>query len=529
MKFKKIFLFLFLILISFIKAYNQVSPGELSSYHSHLEGISNCTKCHILGEKLSNAKCLDCHKELKSRILLKKGYHSSSEVNGKECIICHSEHNGLNFRIVNFDEKKFNHNLTGFILTGAHGKKECKDCHNSKKIQLQSLKNKKFTYLGLNPACKSCHEDYHQQTLSSECGNCHDANAFKPASKFYHTKAKFQLIGKHQNVDCIKCHKTEIKNGKKFQKFTGIQFQSCTNCHKDIHNNKFGQNCTECHNNESFTLLKTTNKFDHNKTDFKLGGKHESVNCKLCHKQKFTVPVNHKKCSDCHKDYHNAEFIKNGISPDCSDCHNHFGFQNSSYSIEKHNNTSFALQGAHMALPCFECHKKTEKWKFREIGNKCVDCHKNIHNNYISSKYFPENNCLKCHNNNKWNEINFDHNLTNFPLKGKHNLQTCRKCHFTESKDGITAQKFAGLQKNCNSCHQDIHYNQFDINGLTDCKRCHETDSWKAVNFNHNSTMFKLEGKHEKVECRKCHKPTTNNNKNYIHYKISTKCESCHS
>ncbi|MCX6283385.1 MAG: hypothetical protein NTW31_04010 [Bacteroidetes bacterium] len=58
----------------------QISPGQLASVHSNLEGISNCTHCHTLGDKVTNDKCLSCHTELKARLDLHKGYHASSEV-----------------------------------------------------------------------------------------------------------------------------------------------------------------------------------------------------------------------------------------------------------------------------------------------------------------------------------------------------------------------------------------------------------------------------------------------------------------
>jgi uncharacterized paraquat-inducible protein A len=55
----------------------QISPGKLSKEHTSLEGISNCTACHDLGAKISEQKCLNCHKELKTRITQNKGYHVS--------------------------------------------------------------------------------------------------------------------------------------------------------------------------------------------------------------------------------------------------------------------------------------------------------------------------------------------------------------------------------------------------------------------------------------------------------------------
>lgn len=511
------------------KCVAQISPGELSNVHSHLEGVSNCTQCHILGEKVSNDKCLNCHTEIKERTTLSKGYHSSIEVKGKECATCHSDHHGLSFQIIKLDGNKFNHNLTEFPITDAHAKKKCIDCHNPKNINNPKIKNKKFTFLGLKTSCISCHIDYHQKTLSENCNNCHDAKAFKPASKFKHSTAKYELTGKHKSVDCIKCHKIENKNGIKFQEFTGLEYAKCTNCHTDVHKNQFGQNCTQCHSEESFQIIKGVKNFDHNKTKYKLEEKHLTVDCKLCHKVKYTTPIKHEKCADCHKDYHKSQFAKDGASPDCSTCHNLSGFKNFSYSIEQHNKGVFVLQGAHIATPCFDCHKKTDKWMFREIGKRCVDCHTNIHKDLINIKYYPEENCQSCHRENKWGEINFDHSKTNFQLLGAHLTQTCRKCHFTKNADGTQEQKFSNLSVNCTSCHIDNHFKQFDKDGATDCNACHEFDNWKPSKFNHDTTEFKLDGKHEKVPCQKCHKPVEENQKKYIKYKINVKCESCHS
>src|SRR5512140_728724 len=112
-------------------AFAQISPGKLSRFHQSLEGISNCTKCHDLGEAVADSKCLDCHSAVQSRIAAGTGYHPSTEINTAKCGTCHSEHNGLDFELVNWKGGKqiYDHRLTGFALEGAHRNKECSSCH----------------------------------------------------------------------------------------------------------------------------------------------------------------------------------------------------------------------------------------------------------------------------------------------------------------------------------------------------------------------------------------------------------------
>jgi hypothetical protein len=517
-----------MIMLSVFKLTAQISPGDLSNFHSYLEGISNCTQCHVLGDKVSDEKCLICHTEIKERISLQKGYHASADVKGKQCFACHNDHHGKNFQLIRFEVEKFDHNLTGYSLSVPHSKKECIDCHNTKYIADQKIKDKKYTYMGVKTDCLNCHADYHQKTLSSVCLNCHNSDTFKPATKFNHANTKFQLAGKHINVDCSKCHKVEMIAGNKFQDFRLDQYD-CSGCHKDPHENQFGQNCSQCHNEESFQIVKGVKNFDHNKTDYKLEGKHLEVNCKDCHKTKITDPLKYNLCTDCHTDYHNNQFVKNGLSPDCSQCHSVTGFSLFSFTLDQHNMSAFPLRGAHLAVSCLECHKKQEKWNFRNIGINCKDCHQDVHHDIIRTKYYPDANCKICHSERQWTDVSFDHSTTEFILTGAHTKQDCRACHITRDSDGTFQQKFSGLTKNCSDCHSDNHHKQFEENGITNCVECHGTEDWKASKFDHNNSAFKLDGKHINVPCENCHKPQYEGSDIYIKYKLKEyKCESCH-
>jgi len=522
-------LILLLFLFLSMRAYSQLSPGDLSDAHSQFEGLSNCTLCHVLGEKVANKKCLDCHKALSRQISKNTGYHSSKEIVNKKCTSCHSEHHGKNFQLIRFDKSHFNHSLTGFELLGAHTKLKCNECHKSGFIKDTEVQKKKFTFLGLDTDCISCHADYHQKTLSTNCKQCHGMKAFKPALKFDHAKTKFKLLGKHKELECAKCHKITEKNGKKFQAFKGIAFEACTSCHQDVHKNKFGPTCTKCHTEQSFNIIKSNSGFNHDRTNFKLLGKHRTVSCKKCHKTNLLDPIKHNQCIDCHADFHKGQFKKQGLTQDCADCHDTKGFTQSSFTIERHDKTDFPLTSAHLATPCFVCHKKTGKWQFSNLGIKCIDCHDNIHKSYLDKKYYPESNCKNCHTSTRWVDINFDHAKTGFDLLGKHKEQSCRTCHFKKLADGKQQQQFKNLTSSCNECHVDKHFKQFDIDGKTDCLSCHNFNNWKAEKFDHNKTGFKLVGKHKDVACAKCHKHKQIGENTFVQYKLNEfRCENCH-
>jgi nitrate/TMAO reductase-like tetraheme cytochrome c subunit len=270
--------------------------------------------------------------------------------------------------------------------------------------------------------------------------------------------------------------------------------------------------------------------FDHDKTNFKLIGKHALLACKQCHKTSLTAPIKHDHCTSCHADYHNKEFAKNGISPDCNQCHTNDGFTPSLYTVEKHNLTKFRLEGAHQATPCMACHQKQGKWTFGNMGINCIDCHRNIHKGFIPDRFMGNNNCTACHNVTGWKNVTFDHTKTHFKLEGAHAKVLCSDCHFKKNEKGIKTQQFKGLLADCASCHKNNHMGQFDVNGKTECTRCHNTENWEKTKYDHNTSRFKLEGAHKQVSCKECHKEVTDDKGKYIQYTFkSIECAVCHS
>ncbi len=514
---------LFLLLCSIARG--QVSPGELSKVHAYLEGNS-CTKCHVSGKQLYYAKCLDCHSEIKNLINAGKGYHSHSEVRGKNCWNCHSEHRGRNYHLVNFYEELFKHYKTQFPLTGKHKEINCGSCHQSEFISDNKIRNRAKTYLGLDIKCSSCHEDFHQGTLSGSCDFCHGTDSFNPAPKFSHDRTQFILSGAHQKAECASCHPVTRRSGKKFQQFKGTAAAGCISCHRDVHGGKFGNQCQSCHTVNSFNEI-NRNRFDHSKTNFPLIGLHQKVNCSGCHTRGLTVQINHNNCTDCHSDFHRGEFISSAKSFECSACHSVNSFAPSLFTIDDHNNSNFKLTGSHLAVSCKSCHLTSSGWKF-SITETCINCHQNNHGADLSD-LINTNGCENCHQTKSWEAISFDHNSTGFPLLDKHQKIRCGNCHQNKEAAAAKSFVFSITNENCETCHQDIHAGQFALNGLNDCLSCHTFENWIPNNFDHEKTRFPLSGAHSKLKCSACHNEIEKNGVKFIRFKLEYfRCAACH-
>lgn len=522
-----------LVLLAATNARAQIfSPGALSKPHDALDGIAQCTKCHLEGGKHDRGKCLECHKEIGVRVDAGTGYHSSTGVKSKECAECHREHRGANAKLVEWVPARdnFNHGLTGWPLIGKHKANKCNDCHETRRIDdsvIRALVTKKGreSYLGLSTRCADCHFDEHRAQEGNDCARCHTPEDFKKAPGFNHNDkkdARWPLLGKHKNVACKSCHEslTDTKTppgvfpapkDSTYLQLKDIPFAQCTACHDDPHRGSFGKSCDRCHTATGWMIIKegAQDTGFHDKHAFKLRGEHQSVACKLCHGPFGSTPAKFKglkfqKCADCHTDAHVGQLApeeKGGVVK-CETCHTVAGFTPVLFDVTMHDKTRFPLELSHRAVACTNCHKPDPRLRERVPAKVRADMERRGRRVIVSDARLEMPDIV------------------------------------ADALDK-TATKTAE-ETDCAGCHADVHDGQFaKAIGEGDskvekkgCARCHaQTSFTDLAKFNHDDSRFRLTGKHAKAQCNACHQKSSKRSRAsdaIIYRGMEVDCASCH-
>jgi hypothetical protein len=340
-----------------------------------------------------------------------------------------------------------------------------------------------------------------------------------------------ELSNAHKNLEgidnCTKCHTIG----------RAISDDNCLTCHAEIrtrvaqkkgyHATVAGKPCVECHkehHGRNFSIIHfDKSAFDHSQTGFVLENKHAALKCEQCHtpsriaakdilslstgRKSTTLLGLSKECRSCHTDEHKGQF-----SALCTQCHSTKEWKHA----EKfsHAKTQFQLTGAHARVECQQCHKRTWgdgaaiQFVKMEFGS-CASCHDDPHR----GKFKQE--CAQCHETISWQQIKgkqFNHAMTQFPLKGKHALLQCEQCHAKNQKEkniaGETGFKITHFHE-CRNCHADAHAKQFEYR--TDkgrCESCHTESGFTPATFSpaeHTTARFALTGAHVAIPCIKCH------------------------
>ncbi|MDZ7266835.1 MAG: hypothetical protein ONB48_06375 [candidate division KSB1 bacterium] len=336
--------------------------------------------------------------------------------------------------------------------------------------------------------CLSCHE-IGERMSNAKCLTCHVAIARRlQAKRGYHpTVTAAQLSG------------------------PASAEQSCGHCHSE-------------HNGVDFELIvwpQGEANFDHRQAGYVLQGRHAKVACRDCHRpeniqEKFADDPNVQlrktflgltpACLPCHGDEHRGQ-----LASQCEQCHDFNGWKPAPHF--SHDRAKFQLTGAHRQVACGKCH--VEKAAATRVGREttaafvqytgltfanCTPCHQDPHRGEFG------NDCSRCHNTANWKKIAagaFNHDLTDFPLRGRHQSVACERCHTGGNFKKKIAHAF------CRDCHQDAHAGQFarrpDRGG---CESCHTVAGFTPSQFTlarHQQTAFPLAGAHLATPCGLCH------------------------
>jgi hypothetical protein len=523
-----------------------------------LKGFDHNGTGYTLQGKHAGLDCSQCHKperigEAERRSIKMKDLRQTYLGLSQNCVSCHEDvHKGRLgpncTQCHNFTDWKaatqFDHSKTRFPLTGLHAPVPCAKCHSAGPDKTPRFRGLEFG------KCSDCHSDPHHGRFPETCATCHVTSGWRKIAgneHFDHSKTKFPLLGKHAEVDCLKCHA-----GADFKK--PVPFAKCSDCHApDPHGGQFRARsdkgeCSACHTVDRWKPSSFGVK-EHAATAYPLMGGHASVACAKCHipagaATRYKIAFVH--CTDCHSDAHSGQFAGPPFNNRCEECHTVKGFRPSLYTIAQHQKSRYPLAGAHLAVMCSECHTtakaqqpaKTAPFRFQALS--CTGCHTDPHKGQFRDRMArPGPNgkalgCEACHTVRSWTNVkDFDHSKTSFPLTGAHAKAACDGCHKPGREGGtITEVDFHSAPTQCSSCHADIHAGQFSGSGNPiNCANCHTAEHWKPSSFDHESgSTFSLKGAHQKVDCDLCHKSfRTVAGKRVLFYKPTPReCAACH-
>lgn len=542
------------------------SPGPISAVHGRetdLAGGAACSQCHGgWFESMADA-CVDCHEVIGAQMTDGQGLHGVLGGRAERCALCHSEHLGAGFSLVNrqsfalagASQEKFDHNLIGFRMEGGHLELQCRQCHVNASVAV--LDQGQTRFIGLEQGCASCHEDVHEGRMQLGCAKCHGQESFAKHGSLGHEE-QLHLGGGHAAVACRDCH----------QKMTPHSLEAlgarraharrdCATCHESPHGAGFaegvaaqsgmpaGDSCIACHEaeHESFRdkALQITVE-QHAASGFALDAPHHEVACADCHSsgtETFAVRYPGRgadQCYHCHESPHGGQFDSGPFAAEqCVACHGRLAFEPHAFTTEKHARSALALTGRHLELDCEQCHRVPVEGQprvFRGTVAKCVGCHDDAHRGYFEGHdaeigATQNGACAHCHGTTSFAEIpasGFDHGKwTRFPIEGAHAQSECERCHVQSAEPDELHRSFGrveehfGRYEGCVTCHRDPHGGDFEkknlpleVVGKTGCARCHVQTSFRAFpdGFDHGTwTGFALDGKHGNVGCSACHAP----------------------
>lgn len=399
--------------------------------------LIDCARCHTQPGVFRGAKrtCEGCHAD---------PHGEQFRAQGKGCTDCHST---LRWRPTTITTET--HATLGYPLREQHARATCKECHAN------------GSFVGTQKQCTSCHVDKrHRGRLGTQCADCHDETAWWLVPRFDHALVGYRLDSGHSRVACKSCHPPPGDDGKRLVDGPVAQTpRECNGCHADTrHNGRFGTQCADCHEATAWWLVR---RFDHARAGFALDGGHTGVDCKRCHGddgKRLTGRAAPTACQTCHTARHGKQF-----GSGCTECHTTASFRTMP-AFDHAARTGFPLERRHASLPCTQCHDATKRPR---LNGDCRTCHGDPHRGSNSVD------CAECHRADRWRMVRFDHDLTSYPLTGRHRTAACGGCH--------TNPNWTGVRGDCVACHALARPRDRKHQMETTCDDCHTTSSWRGI------------------------------------------------
>jgi hypothetical protein len=348
----------------------------------HAGEWDDCIDCHTDPSNFSIFTCITCHMnpETDEEHQGISGYIYESNA----CLICHPTGSAGD---------SFDHNNSGFPLTGSHIELDCLECHSN-------------GYPGTPTNCEACHTpDYNGSSnpnhlaigIPTDCVSCHTTEPdWMPASFDMHNDY-YQLNGAHATIanDCASCHNGDYNNTP----------NTCVGCHLDDYNNtsdpnhltsQFPTDCVVCHTESAWSPA----NYNHDATDFPLTGGHIGLDCLECHSGGYTnTPT---ECQACHLDDYNNTNNPNHAGAqfptDCATCHTtNPGWTPANFD---HDGQYFPIySGSHDGewAQCIDCHINSNDYTIFT----CITCHTQAQTDDdhtdVTGYIYESNACFACH------------------------------------------------------------------------------------------------------------------------------------
>ena len=497
------------------------APGPLHPSHALVAELDSCESCHSDDGDWARM-CGDCHEDVTAQIADQRGLHGRLN-DGKLCAKCHVEHHGATVALVGSASfaaagiparEDFDHGSHAGAATGLHGRHdelECAACHAH--ADAESLAPGQQRFLGLGPACATCHDDAHEGTFGTRCEGCHgQEEPFAGASGFDH--GRFPLVDAHADVTCATCHADGSPIGGE-ERLRDVR--ACAACHDDPHGEaplvlRHSDDCARCHGTATFAGV----AFDpaaHAAAGVPLRGRHADATCAGCHALP-SASDDLQRCDTCHDDVHSGAAPSEtrlasqplwSTSVACTECHDEHGFRPARVGGAEHGRFGQALEGAHVVAECVACHSSASA---PSAADECGACHDSPHR----TEFVADDRCAHCHAAIDAEFAAAADTLTparhtDFPLQLPHD-QECVACHPSEAEFG---DRFPGRDFDaCEGCHGDAHSGDFASGSFADaaCLTCHAKERFAPSSFTpalHERTAFPLDGAHAAVACAACH------------------------